>query len=157
MRPTTPYSSALGDREPIAAMRDSAERIRALAGRWSDADFERSSAPGKWTARQILTHLTHTELALGTRARMALSTPNYTAQPFNQDEWMAREGTLPGRAAADAFLALSYMNAALFSSLSQQDREKTFSHPEYGAISVDWIVHQMAGHQIHHVKQLESL
>ena len=157
MAPQTPYSSALDGREPIAALRDTTSRIGEIARQWSPADFERSYAPGKWSARQILVHLAQTELALGTRARHALTTPNYAAQSFDQDKWMARESGLDGPAALNAFLALAAMNLALFASLSPADRETTLSHPEYGALSVDWIVHQMAGHQIHHLKQLEGI
>ena len=157
MPPQTPYSIDLGDRDPIVALRDTPARIRALADGWSPADFERTYAPGKWPARQILTHLAQTELALGARARMALSTPNYSAQSFDQDAWMARESALDGRAALDAFVAVAAMNAALFASLSPADRAATLSHPEYGSLTVDWIVHQMAGHQIHHLGQLEEI
>jgi len=157
MAPQTPYSSALDGREPIAALRDTTSRIGEIARQWSPADFERSYAPGKWSARQILVHLAQTELALGTRARHALTTPNYAAQSFDQDKWMARESGLDGPAALNAFLALAAMNLALFASLSPADRETTLTHPEYGALSVDWIVHQMAGHQIHHLKQLEGI
>ena len=157
MAPQTPYSSALDGREPIAALRDTTSRIGEIASQWSPADFERSYAPGKWSARQILVHLAQTELALGTRARHALTTPNYAAQSFDQDKWMARESGLDGPAALNAFLALAAMNLALFASLSPADRETTLTHPEYGALSVDWIVHQMAGHQIHHLKQLEEM
>jgi hypothetical protein len=46
------------------------------------------------------------------------------------------------------------MNVAFFSGLSSADRATAFSHPEYGSISVDWIIHQMAGHQLHHCDQL---
>ena len=106
MRPTTPYTSNLGDRDPIEAMRDTAARVEAITAGWTSHDFDRTYAPGKWSARQILTHLAQTELALGTRARMALSTPHYVAQPFEQDAW---------------------------------------------------IVHQMAGHQIHHLSQLQAI
>jgi len=149
--------SALDGREPIAALRDTTSRIGEIARQWSPADFERSYAPGKWSARQILVHLAQTELALGTRARHALTTPNYAAQSFDQDKWMARESGLDGPAALNAFLALAAMNLALFASLSPADRETPLTHPEYGALSVDWIVHQMAGHQIHHLKQLEAI
>src|SRR5215218_2478398 len=116
MPPTTPYTADLGERDPIAALRETPVRIRAIAGAWSPADFERSYAPGKWPARQILTHLAQSELALGTRARMALTTPGYAAQSFDQEQWMAREAALDGRAALDAFVALAAMNAALFAS-----------------------------------------
>ena len=94
MAPQTPYTTDLAGREPIAALRETTARIGALAGGWSPADFERIYAPGKWSARQILIHLAQTELALGTRARMALTTPNYAAQSFNQDEWIARDAGL---------------------------------------------------------------
>jgi hypothetical protein len=167
MTPTTPYSAALGDREPIAAMRASADRYRQLLGGWAPAQFDRTYAPGKWTARQILIHLAQAELALGNRARMALSTPHYAAQSFDQDRWMAiesggssgsgRSGGLSGAAALDVFLALVMMNRTFFEALSPADRAATLSHPEYGDLTVDWILHQLAGHQIHHLHQLEQI
>jgi uncharacterized damage-inducible protein DinB len=157
MTPQTPYTKALEDREPIAAMRASADRYRQIAAGWTPAQFERTYAPGKWTARQILIHLAQSELALGTRARMALTTPNYAAQSFNQDDWMAKEQKLAGKDALEAFLALVTMNRAFFDGLSAAERATALSHPEYGGLTVDWILHQLAGHQIHHLAQIEQI
>ena len=157
MRPITPYSADLGDREPIAAIRETTAAIRSLTERWSVEQFERSHAPGKWTARQTLTHLAQCELMFGTRARLALATPGYAAQDMDQDAWMLRETGLSGKDALDAFCAISRMNASLFETLSAADRAARFSHPEYGALTVDWIIHQAAGHQIHHLKQLAAI
>jgi hypothetical protein len=172
MAPQTPYSHDLGDREPIAAMREATEAMRALMSAWTPLQFERTYAPGKWTARQILVHLAQTELALGNRVRMALATPNYAAQAFDQDRWMEIEGgtdgtsaakastgeaELSGRAALEALLAVNVMNCALFSSLPASARAAPFSHPEYGSLTVDWIIHQMAGHMRHHLEQLEII
>jgi hypothetical protein len=138
-------------------MRETVDRFRALASQWSPAQFEGRYAPGKLTARQILIHLAQTELALGNRARMALSTPGYVAQAFDQDRWIGRDASLGGREALEAFHAMSTMNRTMFASLGAADRGTTLSHPEYGALTVDWIIHQMAGHQIHHLKQLEQI
>ena len=157
MPPTTSYSNDLGDREPLAAIRDSIERLPALATRWTPRDFERPYAPGKWTARQVVVHLAQTELALGVRARMALATPNYSAQNFDQDAWLTRETRLSGKDGVAAFAAIARMNLAFFESLSAADRETAMSHPEYGSITVDWIIYTLAGHQIHHLEQLEAL
>lgn len=157
MPPTTPYSRLLLDLEPLATIRQNADRIRVLAATWTPQQFERTYAPGKWTARQIVTHLAHTDLALGTRARMALSTPNYTAQPFDQDRWLARETRIGGQEAVETFLALSRFNAALFEGLTTAERETGMTHPEYGTITVDWIVHLLPGHQLHHLAQLEQI
>ena len=128
-----------------------------MIGDWQPDLFDRSYAPGKWTARQILTHLAQSEIALGYRARMTLTTPGYAAQSFDQDAWMARESATSGHDALGAFLGAAALNVALFASLSDADRAITLSHPEYGALTVDWIIHQMAGHQIHHLRQLEAI
>ena len=157
MAPTTNYSKDLGDREPLAAIRDSIERLPELTARWTPRDFERSYAPGKWTARQVVVHLAQTELALGVRARMALATTNYSAQNFDQDAWLARETGLSGRDGVAVFAAIARMNLAFFESLSAADRETAMAHPEYKSITVDWIIYTLAGHQIHHLEQLEAL
>src|SRR5689334_13665202 len=118
MPPTTPYTSDLGDREPLAAMKEAVERIHALTAGWTPAQFERSYAPGKWTARQILVHLAQTEIALGNRARIALAVPNYIAQALDQDAWIANEADAvrrgssgaSGRTALDALVAMNAFN-----------------------------------------------
>lgn len=163
-------------------MREVTGRIRELAAHWTAEQFERSYAPGKWTARQILIHLAQSEIALGNRARMALATPNYSAQAFDQDSWMAIEAGPGGssrsggpdrsresdesrgsgeRASGDialsALVAMNALNRALFESLTPAQRATPFTHPEYGALTVDWLIHQMAGHLVHHCKQLEGI
>ena len=157
MAPQTPYTADLDNREPLSAMRDSLVTIRALVRDWRPEQFERSYAPGKWSARQLLTHLAQSEIALGYRARMTLTAPGYAAQPFDQDAWMGRETATSGHDALDGFLGAAALNVALFASLSDADRAITLSHPEYGSLTVDWIIHQMAGHQIHHLRQLEAI
>jgi hypothetical protein len=157
MAPVTNYSRDLADREPLAAMRDSIPRMVALTHGWTATDFERPYAPGKWTARQVVIHLAQTELALGVRARMALATPGYTAQNFDQNIWLSRETALTGTDAVAALAAVSRMNVALFETLSAADRETAMAHPEYGSITVDWIIYTIAGHQIHHLAQLASI
>jgi hypothetical protein len=145
-----PYGSDLGSREPLDALADTPFRIRDLVQRWTDDRFERSYAPGKWSARQILIHLAQTELALTTRARLALSQPNYTAQAFSQDDWIGLDANATAREALDAYTSLRSLNLRLWRSLSPEQRSRQFSHPEYGTLNVWWIAAQMAGHDIHH-------
>ena len=110
-----------------------------MVGDWLPDQFERSYAPGKWSARLILTHLAQSEIALGYRARMALTIPDYAAQSFDQDAWITRESATSGQDALDAFLGTAAMNVALFASLSDADRAVSLSHPDYGSLTVDWI------------------
>src|SRR3954468_14220248 len=158
MPPPTPYTVDLAGRDPVPAMRDTVARIRALVSAWRPDQFERTYAPGKWTARQILTHLAQTEIALGGRARMALGAgPGFVAQPFDQDKWIGFDTASTGRDAAEAFAVLATFNAAFYGALSRQQLDAPFSHPDYGNLTVEWILHQQAGHQRHHLAQLETL
>jgi len=157
MPPTTNYSKYLGDQEPLSTIRRNVDAIRTLTRGWTPQQFERSHAPGKWTARQVLIHLAQTELALGNRARMALSIPNYVAQSFDQDRWIGRDMRLGGQEAVETLAALARFNLALFEGLSAADREIAMAHPEYGTITVDWIIHLLPGHQLHHLGQLQEV
>jgi hypothetical protein len=152
-----PYAADLGGKDPITAMGETPGKILAIVSSWTAAQFERSYAPGKWSARQVLTHLAQTELALGSRARMAVTTPQYGAQAFDQDSWIALDSRLGGREALDAFVATARMNLAFFEGLSAAQRATTLTHPEYGTLTVDWILHQMAGHHINHLLQLQQI
>jgi uncharacterized damage-inducible protein DinB len=152
-----PYAEDLGNRKPLDALGDTAERISQLVTAWNDDAFEKSYAPGKWSARQILVHLAQTELALTTRARFALTQQGYAAQAFNQDDWMPIDDGADARTALAAYVSLRGLNLAMWKRLTKEQVERAFSHPEYGDLTVGWIMAQMAGHDIHHLKQLQAI
>ena len=152
-----PYGADLGGRDPLEAMADTPARIRQLVAGWNDAQFERSYGEGKWSARQILVHLAQTELALTTRARFALTQPGYAAQAFSQDDWMPVDAATSAGAALDAYSSLRQMNLEMWKSLSEEQKTRGFTHPEYGDLNVWWIAAQLAGHDIHHFKQLAQI
>ncbi len=152
-----PYGDDLGNRPPLEALGETSERIRRLVDGWSEDRFERSYAPGKWSARKILIHLAQTELALTTRARFALSQHPYTSQAFDQDSWIPIDEKADARTALDAYTSLRRFNLAMWRGLSREQLDRTFQHPEYGELTVGWIQAQMAGHDIHHLKQLDRI
>ena len=152
-----PYAAALGERDPLDALADTPARIRDLVA-CSPADrLQRSLAPGKWSARQILIHLAQTEMALGARARFALGQAGYRAQAFEQDAWMPLDANTPAAVALDVYTSLREMNVAMWTALTAEQRARSFAHPEYGTLTVWWIAEQMAGHDIHHFMQLGAL
>lgn len=157
MVPDTPYSHHLDGRDPLVVMRETIPAISNAVAGWTPEQFEQPIAPGKWTVRQVLIHLAQTELALGTRSRMALTRPGFVAQSFDQDRWLARELGVSGTDAVNVFVVLATLNLALYASLTQADRETPLTHDEYGPMTIDWIIYQEAGHQVHHLKQLTLL
>ncbi len=155
--PPNPYGGDLGQREPLEALADTPGRIRELVECWTHDRLERSYGPGKWSARQILIHLAQTELALGTRTRFAVTQDRYIAQPFSQDDWMPLDAQTPAPVALDVYTSLRRMNLAMWNGLTAEQRARRFTHPEYGTLTVWWIAAQLAGHDIHHLKQLAAI
>jgi len=153
----TPYSDQLSGRDPLEVLTETPGRIRELAAKLGLDGFNRSYAPGKWTARQILAHLAQVEMMFGTRFRQAVTLDDYAAQPFDQDRWMAREPLPEGTEAIDAFCGMRQWNLAFFRSLSHEDQARTFRHPERGTLSVDWMLEVLAGHDLNHLAQLEMI
>jgi hypothetical protein len=152
-----PYADALGSLDPLTALAETPAKIEALAAQWTRAQWERSYAPGKWTARQIIAHLTQTELALTTRVRFAASQEEYVAQSFDQDAWIPLDEGTDGPIALAAYVALRRFNLAMFKALTPQQRTRPFTHPEFGALTPEWVAAQMAGHELHHLNQLRLI
>ena len=84
----------------------------------------------------MLIHLAQTEMALGSRARMALTKPGFVAQSFDQDRWLARESFLTGPEAVQAFVLLATLNLGLYASLEEADRQTALTHDEYGSMKI---------------------
>jgi hypothetical protein len=152
-----PYAAELGSRDAIEALGDTPGQIRRAVAGWTDAQFERTYAPGKWSIRKVLIHLAQTELALGTRMRFALAESGYVAQPFSQDAWLPFDASIDAPAALDVYTSLREMNVAMLRTLSAEQLGREFAHPEYGTLTVLWVAQQMAGHDIHHLKQIEAV
>ncbi|PZA06613.1 MULTISPECIES: DinB family protein [unclassified Meiothermus] len=145
----------LGERDPLACLADTPQQLEALLPR---LEPERSYAPGKWTAREILCHLADTELAMGFRFRQTLAQDNHTVQPFDQDAWAVRYGGLPMGLAYETFKALRAWNLALLRGLSEEDLERTYYHPEREEWeSLRMLLRFVAGHDLNHLGQLERI
>jgi hypothetical protein len=152
-----PYAADLGPLDPVKALTATPKKIHALLAKWPARRWEKSYAPGKWSARRILIHLAQAELALTTRVRFAASQVGYVAQPFDQDAWLLLDDHADGPTALDAYTALRRLNLAMFKGLTPAQRNRGFTHPEYGRLTPQWVAAQLAGHDIHHLKQLRQI
>jgi DinB family protein len=152
-----PYGDDLGKNDALKALAETPKKIQRLTAKWTKRQWEKSYAPGKWSARRVLIHMAQMELGLTGRVRFALGQEGYVAQPIDQDAWLAADDHADGRTALEAYLALRRLNLALFSGLSPAQRQRTFAHPEYGELNAMWVAAQLAGHDIHHLKQLQQI
>jgi hypothetical protein len=67
----SPYGKYVEGKDTVKCLEETPQLIEAAVRGWSSAEFERSHAPGKWSARQLLAHLAQFEMVFATRLRFA--------------------------------------------------------------------------------------
>ena len=133
------------------------DHLAAVAQQIGSDGVGRSYAPGKWSARQILCHLADCEVAFAFRLREALAEEHYIIQPFDQEKWAEPYAALDMQQALGAFSGLRRWNLALLQTVSPADYAKPVSHPERGEMTFQTIVETMAGHDLNHLRQLQTI
>ncbi|MBZ5622173.1 MAG: DinB family protein [Acidobacteriia bacterium] len=152
-----PYASFLGDRKPREVIAETSQRLASLAERLGPDGLERSLAPGKWPARAILCHLADCETVFAFRLRQALAEPHHIIQPFDQDAWATRYASLDAEAALAVFSAVRKWNLALLDAVTPEQLSKTLHHPERGDMTFQTVIETMGGHDLNHLRQLETI
>jgi DinB superfamily len=153
----TPYADHLAGEDPVKVLKSSLAHYRAMAPLLTPALWAHARAPGKWTLQQTVLHVAQWEMIFGVRVRCALGVADFVVQPLDQDHLMvAEELAVDGPTALAAFDAVRCMNLALASSLSAAQRQTTCRHPERGVITVEDLLVTLAGHAVHHFKQIRD-
>ncbi|HEY3743804.1 MAG TPA: DinB family protein [Bryobacteraceae bacterium] len=117
-------------------------------------DIDAPLAPGKWSVRQVLAHLTDTEIAFGFRLRQAVAETGHVIQPFDQEKWAIGYERADAEMALALFALLRKWNVQFLLGLAAEEFEKEVTHPERGTMTVRTIVETMAGHDGNHLAQL---
>jgi uncharacterized damage-inducible protein DinB len=152
-----PYASYMGDQSPLDVISETPRRLAQLVDSIAPERLETPPAPGKWSARDILCHLTDCEMVFGFRFRQTLAEDHHVIQPFDQDLWAKSYSAFDARLALAALSALRTWNVALVRSVKPADRLKPVTHPERGAMTFQTIIETMAGHDRNHIKQIEAI
>jgi len=151
-----PYASQLGSQDPVRVLSATAARLHELLASLGDERVNRPSAPGKWSPREIVTHLADSEIAHAFRYRQVLAEENPVVQPWDQEQWAREYGAYKTEQALRAFAALREWNVALLRSLTAEQMARPAKHPERGDITVRELIETAAGHDINHLRQLEE-
>jgi hypothetical protein len=152
-----PYAELVGAQDPVAVLASTPDRLEALTRAWDRWRWSSTYAEGKWSAAQLVLHLAHDEIGWGSRARLALTIDGYVVQPYDGASWVALESPVAPETALTTFVVLRRLNVMLYRRLSSDQRGHRFGHPLTGEISIDWIIHRLAGHDLHHLEHLHAI
>ena len=152
-----PYAAHLEGRDPFTVIAETPQQLAQIVRSQTPQALDAAPAPGKWSIRQILSHLADCELVFGFRLRQSVAEVHHTVQPFDQDRWAAQYDAYDALTALETFTALRRWNLLFLSSLPQETFAKTMTHPERGTMPIQAVVETMGGHDRNHVKQIERI
>lgn len=147
----------MGDADPLKVLAETPERLAAVLAKFSPLQLRKRPAPGKWSAAEIVIHLSEVEMMVGVRVRLVVGTNGINIQGFDQDAWASRYASTDLQLALDAFYALRAANLAMYRALTPEEWEHYGIHSERGEESARRIVELCAGHDINHLRQLEGM
>jgi hypothetical protein len=149
----------IAGKDPIRTQTETAKRLTGLLKRGTPAKLKKRPAPDKWSVVEILAHLADVEMVTGWRLRSILGAPGTPIQAFDQDAWAAagQYAKREARKSLEQFRVLREANLALLKSLSPEQRKLFGLHAERGEESIERLTQMIAGHDINHLEQIESI
>jgi hypothetical protein len=157
-----PYTGAYIDLLPndglvLVHLRENMQRAKDLFLAQTEEKLATPCAPGEWTMKEILCHVTDTERIFAYRAlRIARNDP--TPLPaFEQDPYVQSSGA-NARSLADLleeFTAVRLATLALFNSFDDEVWQRSGTVSGH-ALTVRAAVYIIAGHELHHIKSIKQ-
>lgn len=145
--------------DPMEVLGGTAGRLRRHMRDTPIDVLRRRPAPDKWSGVEIIAHLADVEIVMGWRFRLILAHDGVAVQAFDQDEWVRSLGyqdTDPAES-VDQFEQARKANLQLLRRVDPSRLENHGVHPERGRETVAHLIRLVAGHDLNHLTQLESL
>lgn len=145
----------VGGREPLDVMAESADKMDEIVRKYPEAVLRARPFEGKWSANEVLGHLTDSEWTYGFRLRLILCEENPTILGMDQNLWVERQRHNEREPAAHAemFRRLREFNLSVWSRATPEDMKRTGMHNERGPESFGLMLRMLAGHDLSHLEQ----
>jgi len=146
-------------KQPLTVQAATAKKLARLIKGISVSKLRKRPLPDKWSVNEILAHLADTEIVASFRLRLILGAPGTPIAAFDQDSWVTSghyEKRDP-RKSVEQFRVLREANLALLKSLRPEQWKHYGMHSERGQETIEHIVRMFAGHDVNHIRQIESL
>jgi len=122
----------------------------------SEVDFVPS--PGKWSIRQIVAHLSDSEIVAAMRLRRIIAEENPKLEAYDQDAWATNldyARRKPSQA-LETFRRIRAENYELLKELPEAAFERVATHSERGPLTLKQLVQLVAEHAENHASQLRA-
>lgn len=149
----------LGDREPFSVFEETPSALRAAATAVPEDKLRLLEAPGKWSVLNVVQHLAHVELVLGSRYRIVLAEEGSPLAAMDPDLWIANlfPDEFGLEEALTDFANLRAMNLRLLRRVKGNQWERYGIHSQRGKETLATMVRMYAAHDLYHLYQIERV
>jgi len=146
-------------RECIEQIAEAPARLAAALGGLSREQLNTPYRPGGWTLCQLAHHVADSHMNAYVRFRLALTEENPTIKTYEEARWaeLADAKVLPIEPSLILLENLHKRWVALLKAMTPADWNRSFRHPELGAMRLDQNLAMYAWHGRHHVAHVTSL
>jgi uncharacterized damage-inducible protein DinB len=154
-----PASSLPGVRSAnIETLRLLPARLRAAVSGLSDAQLDKPYREGGWTVRQVVHHVFDSHANSYMRFKLALTEEWPTIKPYDEAAWAElADSRMPIEVSLTLIEALHGRWVGLLESLSDEDFQKGFEHPERGRQNLAKVLALYDWHSRHHTAHITNL
>jgi hypothetical protein len=145
--------ATLGDREPLAVLRQTPAAVRAMCAGLTDGQWRTPMADEEWTALQVVGHLLDVEVVYGFRWRLILTEERPSYPGYDEKRWSLLPRPAPAQHLA-ALEGLRAVNLAVLAGVDDDAATRVGVHGEQGEEHFDLTVRKIAGHDLAHLNQL---
>jgi uncharacterized damage-inducible protein DinB len=143
----------------IQTLRLLPERLRAAVSGLSDSQIDTPYREGGWTLRQLVHHVADSHANAYIRFKLALTEDWPTIKPYDEAAWakLADSHKLPVDVSLSLITALHTRWVAMLESLSDEDFQKGYVHPEMGRQNLASVLALYDWHSRHHTAHITNL
>jgi len=133
--------------------------LRAAVKGLTEAQLDTPYRPDGWTVRQTAHHVPDSHMNAYIRCKLALTEEEPTIKPYAEDRWaeLADTKTTPVEVSLIMLHSLHDRWVRLLRSLGPAEWQRTFRHPELGAMTLEKTLALYAWHGRHHVTHITAL
>ena len=142
----------------IETLRLLPERLRAAVSGLSDSQLDKPYRDGGWTVRQVVHHLADSHTNAVIRFKLALTEDWPTVKPYDEAAWARLpDSRLPIDGSLVLIDALHSRWVALLESMSAEEFQRGFNHPEMGRQNLATSLAVYEWHSRHHTAHITNL
>ncbi|GEM48025.1 YfiT family bacillithiol transferase [Deinococcus cellulosilyticus] len=140
----------------IDAIAAAPAHYHALVTGLSDEALDLTYRDGGWTIRQVMHHVPDSHTQAYTRFKLALTEDNPTIKPYDEHAWaQLADYSLPVAPSLAMLEAVHTRWVHLLRSLTEEQFNRTFNHPESGILPLWHVVGLYAWHSEHHLAHIK--